>query len=173
MIDLLATINEEKLILIVMTFATLWMAGRAYPSFSDWTYDNPLALVLILGLVILIADPTIIDSWPLTLGWLLIIILITNLFQITTSLAFSLFSQRLRTQWTVKTKIVLQENNQFTREHIQTMLEEAKAEKSQPTVWLWPAKLAMHLAVVEMLENMLRTYDKHKEFRKPYKRKGN
>ena len=166
--EFLASITVEKVLVLIGVFAVLWMAIRTYPVVYDWVYKQSFQLVSLFVIAPWTLDTGMYRSWANLVGWLLIAVLLTNLFQIANRTGLLLFIPRMQTKRALEVKAYLSKNNQFTREELQQMLDDANTALKNPWIMLWPAHAWEALARKTVSENMIRTYDQTPEFRKPY-----
>lgn len=149
-------------------FAILWMAIRTYPAVYDFVFRGSFQLVSLFMIAPWVVDTGLYHSWVNLVGWLLIAVFLTNLFQIVNRTGLLLFIPRLQTRRALEIKAYLSKNNQFTREELQQMLDETNTALKNPWIMLWPGHAWEALARKVVSENMIRTYDQTPEFRKPY-----
>ena len=168
MYEFLASITIEKVIVLIAVFAILWMAIRTYPAVYDFVFKGSFQLVSLFMIAPWTVDTGMYHSWANLVGWLLIAVFFTNLFQIANRTGLLLFIPRLQTRRALEIKAYLSKNNQFTREELQQMLDETNTALKNPWIMLWPAHAWEALARKVVSENMIRTYDQTPEFRKPY-----
>ena len=125
MYDFLASITVEKVIVLIAVFAILWMAIRTYPVVYDYVFKGSFQLVSLFMIAPWALDPGLYRSWVNLVGWLLIAVFLTNLFQIANRTGLLLFIPRLQTRRALEIKAHLSKNTQFNREELQQMLDEA------------------------------------------------